>query len=312
MQPPTTALEELLVADTLACDAPVNESWNEYRRVDTALLANDQPSLPNCLGEAPAPGSDAFFAVDMRAGQRWHFHVKVASAAVDPAIYVLDSCSDSRSCQDTYFGINACAEGENEHFSFVAPMDNRYYVGIDSLLPGSEPMEVWAVHADCGNLSREHGEYCDDGNEDPLDGCHQCRPVLLADRAEVEPNDGPLDSNFVRLQPDALGQRRINGTLGSRCDFDFYQVEIPPGAEARITLTGESECGRIDLQLRTPGDPNPFGAGDPSDENPCVLERKDLAPGNHLVRVASRRDPGTDFTTLDYGLEIDVRERAPE
>jgi hypothetical protein len=295
------------VSDLLACDAPRNESLNEYRQVDTSRFESDLATLPNCLGETPAPGNDTFFAVDMLEGQKWHFHAKVASDAIDPAIYVLDSCSDERSCQNTYFGINACGPGENEHFSFIAPISGRYYVGIDSLLAGGEPIDVYAVHAECGNLVKEHSEFCDDGNADPLDGCHQCRPVVLLDRAEIEPNDGPLDANLVRFV-DGSGRREITGTLGSHCDFDFFELEVPPSTLASVSFGGDVDCGRVHLETREPGAPNPFAVPEADPRSPCALaDPTPLPAGTYLVRVAARREPGLGPLGLDYTLEIDIQ-----
>jgi cysteine-rich repeat protein len=304
MEPPPGG-GELSVSDLLACDAPRNESLNEYRQVDTSRFENDLSTLPNCLGETPAPGNDSFFAVDMLEGQKWHFHAKVASEAIDPAIYVLDSCSDSRSCQNTYFGINACGPGENEHFSFMAPISGRYYVGIDSLLGGGEPIDVYAVHAECGNLVKEHSEFCDDGNTDPLDGCYRCRPVVLLDRAEIEPNDGPHDANLVRFV-EGSGRRKITGTLGSHCDFDFFELEVPPSMLASVSLGGDVDCGRIHLETREPFAPNPVAV--PEAGSPCTLaDATPLPAGTYLARVAARREPGLGVFGLDYTLEIDIR-----
>lgn len=311
--PHTHSGDELAVADELSCEAPANESVNAYRRVDLGAYANDLGNLPNCLGELAAPGNDTFFAVDMDAGSKWHFHVRVQSSAIDPVIYVMDSCSDSRSCQDTYFGINACPEGGNEHFSFVAPVAGRYYVALDSLNEGGEPVDVFAVRADCGNLVKEHSEYCDDGNDDPLDGCHQCRPVLLVDRGEIEPNDGPLDGNLMRIAEDGFGTRRITGTLGSRCDFDFYELQVPPGASTSVSLGGDVDCGRAELELRSPDEPHPFAVSDAQPGSACTpIEDLTLAAGTYLLRVASKRHASADLPPVDYVLEVRVEPAVTE
>lgn len=300
----------LAVTDPLVCDAPLVESVNAYRRVDLTELGDDLPALPNCLGGAPAPGNDAFFAVDMVVGQKWHFHVQVSSPAIDPAIYVLDSCSDSRSCQNTHFGINACGPGQNEHFSFLAPATGTYYVGVDSLIAGGEAVNVFAVNAECGNLTKEHSEYCDDGNDDVLDGCHRCRPVILADGSETEPNDGPLDPNLIHF-PDGFGHRRVTGTL-SGCDFDFFEIEVPAGARTSVAFGEGVDCGRAELELRRPGDPKPFAVSDADPGAECpVVDGEALEPGTYLVRVASRREVGLDLPSLDYTLDIAI-EAEPE
>jgi len=302
-EPPAETEPALAVSDALRCDAPSNESVNAYRKLDLSRYDNNLSALPSCLGELDAPGNDTFFAVDMSEGEKWHFHVQVTSATVDPVIYVLDSCSDSRSCRDTLWGINACVEGENEHFSFIPPSSGRYFVAIDSLVSGGEPIEVFAVRAECGNLVKEHSEFCDDGNDDPSDGCHLCRPMLFQDGAEAEPNDGPLDPNVISF-PEGSGSIRLAGTLGSRCDYDFFQLEIPEDAHATIALSGVTDCSRVDLQLQRPHAANPFDVeGAPSDECPS-LDTTALTAGTYLVRVASRREPGLPSSATDYVLNV--------
>lgn len=309
---PAESDQRLAVADHLSCDAPLNESVNAYRTLDMSEYDNSLAVLPNCLGEVSAPGNDTFFGVEMQEGEKWHFHVQVTAESIDPVIYVLDNCSDSRSCRDTHWGINACGEGENEHFSFVPPASGRYYVGIDSLTSGGEPIQVFAVRAECGNLVKEHSEFCDDGNDDPLDGCHQCRPVLQGDGPEVEPNDGPLDPNLIRLT-EGLGTIQITGALGGRCDFDFFQLEVPEDVRTTVSLSGVTECSRVDLQLRRPADPNPFSVlavADAAEDCP-IIDSSELSAGTYLVRVASRRQLGLHAGPLDYAIEINLEPLEP-
>jgi len=302
----TGTTEPLRVADHLSCSVPMNESVNAYRSVNLSEFDDSIPSLPNCLGEVDAPGNDTFFAVRMNANEKWHFHVQAPTTASDPAVYVLDSCSDLRSCRDTYWGINACGDGENEHFSFVAPATGDYFVGVDGVRAGGEAIEVFAVRADCGNDEKEHSEFCDDGNDDPLDGCHECRPVLSEDTAEIEPNDGPLDPDLLVL-PAEGGSMRITSTLGSRCDFDFFRLDVPANAELALSLSGNaSACRLADLQIRELDSPNPFlvdSAADPS--GACAeLVRGDLRAGTYLIRVAPRRVPGVAAAAVNYALDV--------
>lgn len=299
----------LAVADNLSCSVPLNDSLNDYRIVDMGEYGDNISTLPNCLGEADAPGNDAFFRVRMTADEKWHFHVRPPSTgASDPAIYVLSSCSDLRSCQDTYWGVNACGDGEAEHFSFIAPSTGDYFVGIDGLRADGERVEVFAVNAQCGNGVTEHSESCDDSNDDPLDRCHECHPSLFEDGAESEPNDGPLDPNILFF-PDGTGAISLSNTLGTRCDFDFFQVEVPENARLEVTLEGNtSACRQSDLQIRGLADPNPFRVDPAVDPNaPCAtVTEEGLPAGTYLVRVASHRELGVGAGAVDYGLRVEI------
>jgi len=302
---PDDGVESLEVADNLSCTLPSNDSFNDYRRVDFGAFEDDVPTLPNCLGETDAPGNDTFFQVSMKAGEKWHFHVKAPTIASDPAIYVLGSCSDLRSCSDTYWGINACGDGEPEHFSFVAPTTDDFYVGIDGLRAGGENTEVFAVHAECGNGLKEHSEDCDDGNDDPLDGCHECHPVITEDAAEIEPNDGPLDPVLVAF-PDGVGSITITSTFSSRCDFDFFRVDVPESTRLELALDGSpSACEQSDLELRSLTDANPFQIQPASADDACpALSRDDLPAGSYLIRVARRRELGVGGGSVSYQLSV--------
>ena len=121
---------ELFVADELSSSVPLNLSYRTdyHLPIDLNSYANNNGSLPSCLGGQAAPGVDFFFRVDMKAGQKWHFHVATAgmTATSDPAVYVLESAFDPNQSCGTLSGINACPVAFPEHFSFRAPFDQTY------------------------------------------------------------------------------------------------------------------------------------------------------------------------------------------
>lgn len=158
-------------------------------RVDTTGLTNQMSDLSACLdpGEPDAAwiGADGFFAVEMLAGETWHFRAEGLSATDDPAIYVLDAC-DERTCA-VGDGADLRGAGSAEELSFVPEVDGRYLVGIDSRLAGGAVLDLVIARPVCGNEVIEPGESCDDGNTAPGDGCDErCREELASGGAEVE------------------------------------------------------------------------------------------------------------------------------
>jgi cysteine-rich repeat protein len=243
-------------------DVPVLLSFNDFLDTDTTSLENDYFELATCLGRNAA-GNDGFFAIDMIAGQKWHFHVKVTpGSSADPAVYVLGQSCDPRECQPGD-GLNECIAGQDEHFSFVPDRTDRFLIGVDTIGNGGEALQVLAVRPVCGDGTKEHSESCDDSNTDMGDGCDgSCRAEIpnagaTDPNAEVEPNDEPfVNANIVDVSAGAV---RVTGQLGSKCDFDSFGIVVPAGGSVRATLTtpsGEAcPAGSPDLRLtlRDPG-----------------------------------------------------------
>ncbi len=300
---------EKLGEDCVGKDIPSFDSLNEFRQIDTSKLKNDRYQL-SCVGNAQ--GNDGFFKVEMEAGKKWHFHVKVTPGTeADPAVYVLDSgCQDSV-CQRGW-GLNECVAGQDEHFSFFPPRSGTYFVGVDSMTSGGEPLQVLAVQPDCGNDVKEHSETCDDGNLDSGDGCDEvCRQELSKGNAkEVEPNDEPTaNANVLLLDGAAL---TVTGQLGSKCDFDSYAVVVEEGGSVRALLesTGGDDCGvDLKLQLVDTDGLTPLGTIRSSSGECPVLEGTEsfasgLSAGTYFVRVTTEREDEPD--AFDYALEIEA------
>lgn len=308
--PPPVTLGEDCTDD----DVPIIDEFNVFLDSDTTSLRNDYFELATCLGRN-ATGNDGFFAIDMVAGQKWHFHVKVTpGSTMDPAVYVLSSACDPRECGPGE-GLNECISGQDEHFSFVPPSTGRFFVGVDNVSGGGEALQVLAVRPVCGNDEKEHSESCDDGNTTPGDGCDEtCRteiPNPVTTLAEVEPNDEPfVNANVVDVTG---GPITVTGQLGSKCDFDSFAIEVPEGGGVLATMTtpGGSPCGGtapdFRISLRAPdgfterghvdggGCPS-LGAGDGFAQT--------LTAGRYFVRITTVVVNEPDV--FDYGLTLEA------
>ena len=275
--------------------------------LDLSLFADDFSDLASCTGE-DTPGNDAFFAVPMVAGEKWHFHVR-ADDVSNPSIYVLDSC-DARTCQPGD-AIDVCGEGRDEHLSFVAPSAGTFFVGIDSRLAGGPSYQVLAIRPTCGNGELEHSEGCDDGNTTPGDGCDdQCRhEVRAAAPAEEEPNDDFTAANY--LVADGAGASVAQGQLGGRCDFDMFAVDVPEGGSIQVTMgdTSGNPCDTVPvftMALLRPDAATTLGVGAATMDNECPSIGADetfaqgLPAGVYYLRVTTDEDAAR----FDYRLDV--------
>lgn len=281
-------------------EVPTLTSSSDPVLVTTVPLTNKFDEL-SCLPSSPV-GNDGFFAVDTNAGTRWHFHVKATDETANPSVYVLNAC-DERTCQRGD-ALDLCGAGSDEHVSFVAPAAGRYFVGIDTRTSGGAEFELLAVSPTCGNGGTlEHSESCDDGNNTPLDGCDdKCRAELRAAAPdEVEPNDDPVSANVLLLDPETQ-TLTVKGTMGGRCDFDNYIVEVPANATLKATVltAGGQECSDdappATLRLLESDAVTELGEGQARGSNGCPsIDESDgfataLSAGHYVVaRVHFRR-----------------------
>ncbi len=237
VEPVAISVGDVCTSNTL----PLLLSSKQSVRIDTRDLSDQIRDVASCTG-AETRGNDAFFSIDMEAGQKWHLHAKVVGDFANPALYILRSC-DERTCQ-IGDAIDVCDNGYDEHLTFRAPTTARYIVGLDSQNSGGEKYDVLALAPVCGNGELEHSETCDDSNNEPGDGCDSlCRAELTAGaRFEVEPNDDYSSANF--LTTDSL---TVSGRLGGRCDFDMFAVTVPEGGSitAQMLDQGGQPCSSL-------------------------------------------------------------------
>lgn len=258
--------------------------------VDLSTHTDDISDIGFCTG-ADAPGNDGFFGVEMNAGEKWHFHLRTnAGAALNPAIYVLDSTCDSRRCM-AGDAVDVCGEGRDEHLSFVAPQAGTYFVGVDSRIAGGASYQLVAVRPVCGNGEVEHSETCDDNNNDDGDGCDsQCRAELGTGMAEAEPNDDPTGANRLLSTNGSA-----SGVLGGRCDRDMFVLEVEAAGDLQVALTGIGGTACVD------GDPT-FELDLLAADGRAVVSRGVNASGEFCPTInASALTPGVYYLAVTTG-----------
>jgi len=211
--------------------------------VDTTGLVN---RVSSC-GSASAPGNDGFLAIEVTAGDQWHFHVipdpATAGQVRDPFLYLVlpsGSSCDTRACQ--HFS-NSCEGTGDEHFAFIAPEDGIWYLGIDDAMAGGGVYQIEAVRLQCGDGDKVHGEACDETSATCNNSCQQ----ILSDTRpnEVEANDNAIEANFVEIP--AINNVTLSGTIGGdSCTYpDVYNFRVPiEGSAVSIDIlnTDDSVC----------------------------------------------------------------------
>ncbi len=319
------AVPSLALADfcTMASSVPMiprpalpTDAVSTAYSIDTTALTDDVSDVAACTG-AQEHGRDGFASVMMLRGERWHFHLRRPTAGANPALYILDSTCDERTCMGAA-GQDLCGPSSDEHFSFVAPADGLYFLGVDSEAIGGFMGELDVIHPVCGNHAREHSEGCDDGNTTGGDGCDAvCRTELASGASETEANDDPYSSNHVILA--AAGPTAILGHIASACESDVFAFDVPAARTGNVTVTLALSAGGCPADATVPisfaviapdgsttlasttlsaagGCPMLGGAGSPL---------ATLAQGTYYVRI---RSIGTmaPATPLDYRLSIDA------
>jgi hypothetical protein len=300
---------ELHVGDVLSASLPSNLSYRTdyHDAIDFNAYSDNAGRLPSCLDERPSPGSDIFFKIDAKQGEKWHFHIASAEAqpAADSAVYVLNATFDpDQACASPTRGINACGAGAPEHFSFVAEQTQAYYIGVDEVTGTNENLKIFAVHAECGNGYREHSEYCDPTAENPgpVDDCENCRKVLEDGQQDGDNsfNDGPLDATVLRIPDSSDFDFTVNGQVNTGCDYDFFVFELESPREVTATLSGP--CPGMDFRFWEDDEQtSPFTL----DEDPatgCAPKTERLGSGRHWIRVVGR--PGVGATQPTYSINL--------
>jgi len=262
-------------------------------QIDTRSFKADYSELVACAGH-DLPGNDAFVALEMTGGEKWHVHVTPLAPEFDPAVYILASC-DERACSKMT-AIDECGPSKSEHLSFVAPHAGTYFIGVDSA-NGGGPATVQIFRPTCGNGVTEHSETCDDNNTNPGDGCDGiCRKELSAAAVtEAEPNDDPRAAN-VLLLPSHPGSMTAAGMLASRCDHDLYSITLSQTGTLRAslaatTLACAAEGATVSLTLVGSDGQTAIPGVITTAVNDCpAIEAQGLAPGEYFL--ALRRSAG--------------------
>lgn len=275
--------------------------------VDTTRLADNYREFASCVG-GDLPGNEGFFAVNMRRGETWHFHVDPVTPGADPAVYVLPVCT---TLQCSAAGANdSCGAGRSEHFSFRPVTDGVHLIGVDSKVRGGAQYNVTVVRPECGDGRIEHGEPCDDAVSQSGVRCERCHKVL-ANPMETEAGVANDDyTNAMALRPTG-GTLQNFVTLGTltACDADMFTFEATTGRSLRVALTERSggmcptgatlslwRSDTAEAPALTAA-PEPINQATVAQENGCPVLTATSLPrdGSYFVRVSSTTEPTSEF-----------------
>lgn len=255
-----------------------------------------------------APGNDGFVAIDVLAGDQWHFHVipdpSVADQDRNPFLYLLSEGCDNRDCEHQS---DQCQGGGDEHFAFVAPTDGRWYLGIDDRNAGGGRYLLEAVRLLCGDGVKVHGEACDG----TTNCSRNCREVLSDTRpAEQIPNDNEIEANEIDFP--ASGEITISGSIGGDlCIYpDVYTFAVDTAdttLTARILKSDGSACDNpsltpFDIVLRTAAGEERAGGMTNSSTGCSELTVTGLASGTYLLYL--EHDTPIEDRPVTYQLHL--------
>lgn len=225
--------------------------------VDTRPFASDVNSLPGSCGVS-APGPDAFFAVDVQAGEYWHFHLATSDPGRNPILYLLNASCAETQCSRELFA-NYCDSAGDEHFGFQFNESGRWYIGIDDGTAGGGVYTLGAYRPTCnGTAPAEHGESCD-GEEGCTDDCR--RVIDEESVTESGFSFNVQEANLIRLP--AGNVLTFEGDVGGfeGCAYpDVFAIDIAAGATLTVeelgpdgmTCTGAGASSiQVALQSRT-------------------------------------------------------------
>ncbi len=300
----------------------------EQLRVDTRELQNRE--TPTC---APSGGRDGFFALDVQAGEYWHFHLAVDPSVADqedlnPVLYLLQEDCDERRCDASRLS-NACevAPGgatafRDEHFAFIPSAPGRWYIGIDD--EGNNAGGVYrldAIRPSCGDGMRDHGESCE-GEEFCNIDCRFELSAMNSNEAQNEPNDNREEANALSLTANGDGSTgiEISGDIGPSaviCDYpDVFTLDVrdngsrievnPLEPNSEPCTDGSTDDYQFDLFLEDAAGNERVGRA--VDANRCpVIDESDLPAGRYFVRISDKR---TDASRpINYRLRFRVSSR---
>ncbi|MEO0324800.1 MAG: PPC domain-containing protein [Myxococcota bacterium] len=284
----------------------------EQLRVDTRELQNREN--PPC---APSGGRDGFFALDVQAGEYWHFHLAVDPSVagqedLNPVLYLLQEDCDERRCDASRLS-NACevAPGgatsfRDEHFAFIPSAAGRWYIGIDD--EGANAGGVYvldAIRPSCGDGERDHGESCEGEEFCNLD-CRFRLNAMNSNEGQNEPNDNREEANALELTPlagEAPGTLgiEITGDVGpsaQTCDYpDVFTFDVPAGGQVEVDALERdgSDCSgaspddfAFDLFLEDAT--GSLRSSRDVDENGCPqVDVSSLEAGRYFVRLSDNR-----------------------
>jgi len=299
--------------------APLLTGTTRGLRIDTT--GADSATLTPRGCPSMAIGNDAFFRIEVVAGDYWHFHLAADSAFIvsepdrNPIVYAVRA-DGSGNCQDmpascaSVFA-NTCSGRSDEHFGFTAPSAGTFFIGVDDATPGGGHYSLDVIRPECGNGEQEHGEPCDDADAGvgvdaggPPSSCNRsCRKIVGVTASgnfptESEVNDNQREANVVSFS--ATTSVLISGDVGvfGDCYPDVFEVNVAAGGDLMVAQSGCVADPGFIVELRdSTGTARGGGAvGCPA------INVTGLAAGAYFVTV--RSSTPTDLAPANYNLSI--------
>ncbi|MBN2197524.1 MAG: hypothetical protein JW751_32395 [Polyangiaceae bacterium] len=263
---------------------------------DPDTVAGDTSGHANLLDASCGAGegsSGSEVVYRFVAGATGIVEVRVTSSSAELAVAIQQGCDRAATELGCAYGAVASATVTSGDELFVL-VD-----GVSAADAGPFELAIETRTIACGDGALDLGEECDDGGEEPGDGC--------ADDCAVESSEGR--QNDTAHQADTL-ETPYYGRIAPGGDEDWIRVDVPDGgtvlAETRGFLADDCEAGRLDtfLELYDEEDPATLvEENDDVDTTCAVLEATGLAAGTYLLRVYAAT---TNTPAFPYVLDVVV------
>lgn len=166
------------------CDGPIEVTLEQQGGTPVWTASSSEDSSRGTDGVAPAScdgmmagaGKDIVYVVSLEMDSRFVLSFPNAPS-FNAAIRLLESPCDPTTEVPTAFGQDGCVMTNNGSFTFLEynylPA-GTYYTVVDGVAEddaGAYELAFLAEPTLCGNNTLDLGEMCDDGNNEPGDGC---------------------------------------------------------------------------------------------------------------------------------------------
>jgi cysteine-rich repeat protein len=175
--------------------------------------------------------------------------------------------------------------------------------GYEAQAAGKFDLLVKSRPIRCGDAMRDDPEECDDGDDQPGDGCNASCQV---ETSEIEPNATPATAS-----PRGTGAYFFGRVFPSG-DVDVIKVDVP-GPASRLTVNtfdfGDGACGAelLDstIDILRPDGTTVAASDDDSGDGFCARATvPSLAQGMYFVRIAA--SPQGETPTFPYVLHVAI------
>jgi cysteine-rich repeat protein len=200
---------------------------------------------------------------------------------------------------------SACAPAGRRITAPIAKDQTVFVVvdGYEARAEGKFDLVVRSRPIKCGDAIRDDPEECDDGDEQPGDGCNAS---CLVESSEVEPNGTPATATAHGTGASFYGRVHPSG------DIDVIKVDVP-GPASRLTANtfdfGDGACGGelLDsmIEILRPDGATVVAKDDDSGDGLCARAvASSLSQGTYFVRVTA--SPQGDTPSFPYVLRVTV------